>query len=122
MSVSAYPEMFYPKVVKVVNKGVAKKSAAPAKLTEPKRALKRRWEVDEVVALRQGALEHGSNWIAIVNDPSFSSILRYRSNVDLKDKWRLIKKKEYRTVVRAVPVDPSPDAVVLEMAKNETWG
>ncbi|CAD6341697.1 unnamed protein product [Miscanthus lutarioriparius] len=52
-------------------------------------ALKQRWTSEEEAALRAGVARHGvGNWRMILNDPELSSTLRYRSNVDLKDKWR----------------------------------
>ncbi|CAL4978025.1 unnamed protein product [Urochloa decumbens] len=52
-------------------------------------APKQRWTSEEDAALRTGVARHGvGNWRTILNDPQLSSILRYRSNVDLKDKWR----------------------------------
>ncbi|CAO2199134.1 unnamed protein product [Urochloa humidicola] len=52
-------------------------------------APKQRWTSEEEAALRTGVARHGvGNWRTILNDPGLSSILRYRSNVDLKDKWR----------------------------------
>uniref|UniRef100_A0ACD6A5Q4 Uncharacterized protein n=1 Tax=Avena sativa TaxID=4498 RepID=A0ACD6A5Q4_AVESA len=54
-------------------------------------APKQRWTSEEDAALRAGIEKHGvGNWRTILKDPNFSSILRYRSNVDLKDKWRNI--------------------------------
>ncbi|KAI4991955.1 hypothetical protein ZWY2020_040341 [Hordeum vulgare] len=38
---------------------------------------------------KDGVGKHGAGkWCTILNDPEFGNILRYRSNVDLKDKWR----------------------------------
>jgi len=52
-------------------------------------APKQRWTSEEEAALRTGVAKHGvGNWRTILNDPELSSTLRYRSNVDLKDKWR----------------------------------
>lgn len=52
-------------------------------------APKQRWTSEEEAALRAGVAKHGvGNWRTILNDPELSSTLRYRSNVDLKDKWR----------------------------------
>ncbi|KAK3145158.1 hypothetical protein QOZ80_4AG0324180 [Eleusine coracana subsp. coracana] len=50
---------------------------------------KQRWTSEEEAALRAGVARHGvGNWRTILKDPEFSSTLCYRSNVDLKDKWR----------------------------------
>ncbi|XP_062215147.1 single myb histone 6-like isoform X2 [Phragmites australis] len=52
-------------------------------------APKQRWTSEEEAALRAGIAKHGvGKWRTILKDPEFSSTLRYRSNVDLKDKWR----------------------------------
>lgn len=54
-------------------------------------APKQKWTFEEDAALRAGIAKHGvGNWRMILKDPEFSSILRYRSNVHLKDKWRNI--------------------------------
>ncbi|KAL6894597.1 hypothetical protein ACP4OV_008695 [Aristida adscensionis] len=50
---------------------------------------KQRWTPEEEAALRAGIAKHGvGKWRTILKDPEFSSTLCYRSNVDLKDKWR----------------------------------
>ncbi|XP_062182654.1 single myb histone 6-like [Phragmites australis] len=50
---------------------------------------KQRWTSEEEAALRAGVARYGvGNWRTILKDPEFSSTLSYRSNVDLKDKWR----------------------------------
>ena len=47
-------------------------------------APKQRWTSEEEAALRTGVAKHGvGNWRTILNDPELSSVLRYRSNVDL---------------------------------------
>jgi myb proto-oncogene protein len=52
-------------------------------------APKQRWTSEEEAALRAGIARHGvGKWRTILKDPDFSSTLCYRSNVDLKDKWR----------------------------------
>uniref|UniRef100_A0A804U6G3 MYB transcription factor n=1 Tax=Zea mays TaxID=4577 RepID=A0A804U6G3_MAIZE len=52
-------------------------------------APKQRWTSEEEAALRAGIARHGvGKWRTILKDPEFSSTLCYRSNVDLKDKWR----------------------------------
>ncbi|CAJ2635263.1 unnamed protein product [Trifolium pratense] len=54
-------------------------------------APKQKWTAEEEAALKAGVVKHGSGkWRTILSDPEFSSILRTRSNVDLKDKWRNI--------------------------------
>lgn len=52
-------------------------------------APKQKWTAEEEAALKAGINKHGAGkWRTILKDPEFSSVLRYRSNVDLKDKWR----------------------------------
>ncbi|XP_039002864.1 telomere repeat-binding factor 3-like [Hibiscus syriacus] len=52
---------------------------------------KQKWTTEEEPALKVGVLKHGTGkWRIIHSDPVFSSVLRSRSNVDLKDKWRNI--------------------------------
>lgn len=52
-------------------------------------APKQKWTSEEEAALKAGIAKHGAGkWRTILKDPEFSNILRYRSNVDLKDKWR----------------------------------
>uniref|UniRef100_A0A0D9V2F4 MYB transcription factor n=1 Tax=Leersia perrieri TaxID=77586 RepID=A0A0D9V2F4_9ORYZ len=52
-------------------------------------APKQRWTADEEAALKAGVAKHGTGkWRTILRDPEFTAVLRLRSNVDLKDKWR----------------------------------
>ncbi|CAL0331760.1 unnamed protein product [Lupinus luteus] len=54
-------------------------------------APKQKWTAEEEAALKAGVVKHGAGkWRTILTDPEFSSVLRMRSNVDLKDKWRNI--------------------------------
>ncbi|KAI9089026.1 hypothetical protein K1719_029305 [Acacia pycnantha] len=54
-------------------------------------APKQKWTAEEEAALKAGVIKHGAGkWRTILTDPEFSAILRMRSNVDLKDKWRNI--------------------------------
>lgn len=54
-------------------------------------APKQKWTAEEEAALKAGVVKHGAGkWRTILTDPEFSAILRTRSNVDLKDKWRNI--------------------------------
>ena len=54
----------------------------------------RRWTREEEDALRTGVDKHGKRWAGIKNDPTFSQILKNRSQIDVKDKWRNIEKRE----------------------------
>lgn len=52
-------------------------------------APKQRWTPEEEAALKAGINKYGvGRWSTILKDPEFNTILRSRSNVDLKDKWR----------------------------------
>ncbi|PWZ10786.1 Single myb histone 1 [Zea mays] len=52
-------------------------------------APKQRWTPEEEAALKAGVAKHGpGKWRTILRDSDFSALLRLRSNVDLKDKWR----------------------------------
>lgn len=46
---------------------------------------KQRWTSDEEASLKAGIAKHGpGKWSTILKDPDFGSVLRLRSNVDLK--------------------------------------
>ncbi|XP_073156800.1 single myb histone 5 [Henckelia pumila] len=52
-------------------------------------APKQKWTSEEEAALKAGIHKYGvGKWSTILKDAEFSSVLRSRSNVDLKDKWR----------------------------------
>ncbi|XP_047051224.1 single myb histone 6-like isoform X2 [Lolium rigidum] len=75
-------------------------------------APKQKWTAEEEAALKAGISKHGTGkWRTILKDPEFSSILRYRSNVDLKDKWRnmnvTVNASGSREKVRAPPTTPA---------------
>ncbi|KAL5099152.1 hypothetical protein RYX36_003479 [Vicia faba] len=54
-------------------------------------APKQKWTAEEEAALKAGVVKYGAGkWRTILTDPDFSTVLRMRSNVDLKDKWRNI--------------------------------
>uniref|UniRef100_M4F9S4 MYB transcription factor n=1 Tax=Brassica campestris TaxID=3711 RepID=M4F9S4_BRACM len=76
-------------------------------------APKQKWTPEEEAALKAGVLKHGTGkWRTILSDPHFSSVLKSRSNVDLKDKWRNIsvtalwgsRKKAKLALKRALPL------------------
>ncbi|KAL1538495.1 single myb histone 6-like [Salvia divinorum] len=55
-------------------------------------APKQKWTPEEEAALKAGIQKYGTGkWSTILKDPEFSTDLRSRSNVDLKDKWRNLK-------------------------------
>ncbi|KAK6941349.1 SANT/Myb domain [Dillenia turbinata] len=50
---------------------------------------KQKWTAEEEEALRAGVAKHGAGkWKNIQRDPEFNRLLFFRSNIDLKDKWR----------------------------------
>ncbi|KAI3462680.1 hypothetical protein Pfo_019343 [Paulownia fortunei] len=52
-------------------------------------APKQKWTSEEEAALKAGIHKYGvGKWSTILKDPEFNAVLRSRSNVDLKDKWR----------------------------------
>nr|AKV71972.1 single MYB histone protein [Rehmannia glutinosa] len=52
-------------------------------------APKQKWTSEEEAALKAGIRKYGlGKWSTILKDPEFNAVLRSRSNVDLKDKWR----------------------------------
>jgi hypothetical protein len=68
------------------------KKAAPIIVTDAgeifQRGKKGKWSFEEEEALRDGLMIHGKgNWSSILQDPSFSNILKGRTGVNLKDKW-----------------------------------
>jgi hypothetical protein len=52
------------------------------------------WTSDEEEALQQGVARHGEGaWAIILKDAITGVVLVNRNNVDLKDKWRCVKRK-----------------------------
>jgi hypothetical protein len=52
-----------------------------------------KWSEAEELALVQGLEKHkGFHWATILSDPEFAVALRLRRNVDLKDKYRILRK------------------------------
>nr|XP_016450214.1 PREDICTED: single myb histone 6-like isoform X1 [Nicotiana tabacum] len=52
-------------------------------------APKQKWTSEEEAALKLGVAKYGvGKWSTILKDPEFAGVLRSRSNVDIKDKWR----------------------------------
>ncbi len=54
----------------------------------------RLWTVDEEELLYQGVLQYGEGTWSVIRDKWFCG--RERSNVDIKDKWRNMKRKAPR--------------------------
>jgi len=60
----------------------------------PKRKPGKPWSVREEECLRKGVQTFGvGKWQKILTDPELGAALHQRSNVDLKDKWRLLSNK-----------------------------
>ncbi|CAN8251460.1 unnamed protein product [Cochlearia groenlandica] len=81
-------------------------------------APKQKWTQEEEAALKAGVLKHGTGkWRTILSDPEFSLVLKSRSNVDLKDKWRNIsvtalwgsRKKAKLALKKALPAPKQDD-------------
>ncbi|GBG70498.1 hypothetical protein CBR_g6627 [Chara braunii] len=58
------------------------------------------WSKEEISALCDGVRMHGEGqWKRILQDPRFASVLKSRTNFDLKDKWRFFRKtKQYKAM------------------------
>jgi len=74
-------------------RGVAHRASLSARARAPAMATaKYKWTRAEEDALRDGVRKHGpGKWRTIQKDPELGDILRARSNVDLKDKWRNLR-------------------------------
>ncbi|GAB4849104.1 hypothetical protein Ancab_003912 [Ancistrocladus abbreviatus] len=81
-------------------------------------APKQKWTAEEEAALKAGVRKHGAGkWQTILRDPEFSHLLRSRSNVDLKDKWRNINvtlsglgsREKARLALKRNPQTPKDD-------------
>lgn len=60
-------------------------------------APKQKWTPEEEAALKSGVLKHGTGkWRTILSDPEYSSVLKSRSNVDLKVKPPKKKNKNFK--------------------------
>ncbi|XP_024637697.1 telomere repeat-binding factor 2 isoform X5 [Medicago truncatula] len=88
-------------------------------------APKQKWTAEEEAALKAGVVKHGAGkWRTILMDPEFSSILRTRSNVDLKDKWRNINvtaiwgsRQKAKLALKNSPPAPKTDNNQLALGK-----
>ncbi|XP_044973777.1 single myb histone 6-like [Hordeum vulgare subsp. vulgare] len=78
---------------------------------------KQKWTAEEEAALKAGIGKHRARkWCTILKDPEFRNILRYRSNVDLKDKYRNMNvtvnasgsRDKVRTMVTTMPTAKKP--------------
>ncbi|CAN4090573.1 unnamed protein product [Withania somnifera] len=81
-------------------------------------APKQKWTSEEEAALKAGVAKYGvGKWSTILKDPEFATVLRSRSNVDLKDKWRNLhamtsgwgSRHRGRVVSRSVQPTPKHD-------------
>lgn len=76
----------------------ASRASELAALT-PKRNAGRLWAPHEAEALRKGVEKYGmGKWQMILRDDVFGPVLKDRSNVDLKDKWRCLMGRTHLTV------------------------
>ncbi|XP_057522210.1 uncharacterized protein LOC130802281 [Amaranthus tricolor] len=74
---------------------------------------KLKWTPEEEKALREGVNKHGvSKWKVILKDSQFRHILRSRSNIDLKDKWRNMNHAKSRR-------KPNPKSTVQDQKPSE---
>mmetsp|Transcript_26308 Transcript_26308/g.49967 ORF Transcript_26308/g.49967 Transcript_26308/m.49967 type:complete len:427 (+) Transcript_26308:476-1756(+) len=65
----------------------------------PKRNVGRLWAPYEAEALRKGVDKYGTGkWQMILRDEEYGPVLKDRSNVDLKDKWRCLMGRTHLTV------------------------
>ncbi|KAI5004507.1 hypothetical protein ZWY2020_031750 [Hordeum vulgare] len=78
---------------------------------------KQKWTAEEEAALKARIGKHRARkWCTILKDPEFRNILRYRSNVDLKDKYRNMNvtvnasgsRDKVRTMVTTMPTAKKP--------------
>jgi len=73
------------------NAGGSLTGSRPAKKRES--GLAGTWQTEEVQALEAGVNKYGEgHWKEILEDELYSKSLKKRTNTDLKDKWRIIKK------------------------------
>ena len=54
---------------------------------------RKKWSIGEEKALMKGVQKHGKKWANILGDDEFAATLSSRTNVDLKDKYRNLGKK-----------------------------
>ncbi|CAH2033508.1 unnamed protein product [Thlaspi arvense] len=80
-----------------------------------------RWTPEEEGALLAGICKHGAGkWMNILDDPEFRSELLYRTNIDLKDKWRNMMIKEKSKMQKLEPAPFTfPPAKTSPVASNE---
>ncbi|CAH2064580.1 unnamed protein product [Thlaspi arvense] len=84
-------------------------------------APKQRWTSEEEEALRAGVHKHGTGkWRTILSDPEFGSVLKSRSNVDLKDKWRNISAQHGSRRKAKLALNRTPSSGANQVADNTT--
>ncbi|KAK3416547.1 telomere repeat-binding factor 1 isoform X2 [Eucalyptus grandis] len=87
-------------------------------------APKQKWTAEEEAALKAGVIKHGAGkWRTILTDLEFKEILKMRSNVDLKDKWRNINvtaiwgsRQKARLALKKNLLTPKHDSNTLALA------
>lgn len=99
-------------------------------------APKLKWTPEEETALKAGVLKHGTGkWRTILSDPVYSTILKSRSNVDLKDKWRNISvtalwgsRKKAKLALKRTPLsgsrqdDNATAITIVSLANGDVGG
>lgn len=92
-------------------------------------APKQKWTSEEEAALKAGVAKYGvGKWSTILKDPEFAAVLRSRSNVDLKDKWRNLhvmasgwgSRHRGRVVSKSVQPTPKHDDNTLVSSVGES--
>ncbi|KAG7600567.1 Linker histone H1/H5 domain H15 [Arabidopsis suecica] len=82
---------------------------------------KNKWTVEEEEALLAGIAKHGSGkWSNIVDDPEFAAKLLDRTNINLKDKWRNMKKSRTHTL-ESTSIFTSPSKTSRAVVSNEPF-
>jgi len=85
--------------------------AAKMASLQPRRNIGRLWAPAEADALREGVDKYGiGKWQMILRDEYYGPILKDRSNVDLKDKWRCLMGRTHVTVAAS--------SALVELAKQ----
>ncbi|CAL9218936.1 unnamed protein product [Arabidopsis halleri] len=80
-----------------------------------------KWTVEEEEALLAGIAKHGSGkWSNIVDDPEFAAQLLNRTNINLKDKWRNMKKSRTHTL-ESTSIFTSPSKTSRAVVSNEPF-
>ncbi|KAL1195033.1 Telomere repeat-binding factor 3 [Cardamine amara subsp. amara] len=93
-------------------------------------APKQKWTPEEETALKAGVIKHGTGkWRTILSDPEYNSVLKSRSNVDLKDKWRNISvtalwgsRKKAKLALKGPSSSSSTAITIVSLANGDDGG